>query len=296
MVLARAPFDAYILPARFFPQVWRLIAGIGLVAVVYLGLNTLALAAVGLRSGAEAVDTLLARLAVASTPATALILLASFLPMALGVGLACRLLHRRPALSLMGPARRILPDFLRGAGAVLAVYLPVLGLWGLVHDSQPNLPPGLWLALLPLSLGGIAIQTLAEELLFRGYLVQQLAARFARAAIWAGVPALAFAALHFDPGRMGDAAPLAVAVALLFAVMAIDLTRITGGLGAAWGAHFAINAVAIAGLATGPTLSGLALRATPYGADGAGGSVFLAAAELLPLMLAWLLLRRWLAR
>ncbi len=47
------------------------------------------------------------------------------------------------------------------------------------------------------------IQTGAEELVFRGYLQQQLAARFASPLIWMVLPALIFGAVHYDPATAG---------------------------------------------------------------------------------------------
>jgi membrane protease YdiL (CAAX protease family) len=296
MTLVSPAFAAYLAPARPRPALWRLLAGLALISVVYVAGNAGALGLLAVLRGREAAGTLTAKLAIASTPATVLILLATFAPLALGTALAARLLHRRSLASLIGPRRRVIRDFGRAALTVLAVYAPMIGLWVLLFDSLPNLPAGLWLALLPLTCLGIAVQTLAEELVFRGYMVQQLAVRFAAPVIWVGLPALAFAGLHFDPGRMGGAAPLAVAFALGFALIATDLTRRTGSLGAAWGMHFANNLIAIAGMATGPSLSGLALRATPYGPEAMAASPLLVAADLLPLLVAWGLLRRWLAR
>ncbi|WP_424990332.1 lysostaphin resistance A-like protein [Fluviibacterium sp. S390] len=289
-------FAAMIAPARARPALWRLAPGLLLLAVVYLGLNAAIWAAYGLSAGWDRAEMLLAKLAVASTPATALILLASFAPMALGAALAARLMHRRPLRSLTGPGGVLL----RHAGIAglvgLAVYTPALGLWHLAQDSQPNLPPGLWARLLPLTLAAIALQTFAEELVFRGYLQGQLAVRFARPLIWAGLPALVFGALHHDPARMGDGALAAVIAAVIFGLLAADLTARTGSIGAAWGLHFVNNTAAIALLATPGTITGLGLRVTPYTVQDLGWSPIGTLTDLIPLVLSWLILRRILPR
>ena len=58
---------------------------------------------------------------------------------------------------------------------------------------------GLWLSFLPLAMAGILLQTGAEELLFRGYLQQQFAARFKSAGPWLILPSVLFGLAHYDP-------------------------------------------------------------------------------------------------
>jgi len=285
-------FAGYLVGAARRKAIWRLLAGIVVCAGLYLGLNAAALGALSVLAGPQAAAQWTGKLAVASTPGSALALLATFVPMMLGALAAARWLHGRGPRCLLGPPGRVLGDAGRGAGVTFAIFLPILGLWALANDSEPNLPPALWLALLPVSLAGIAVQTLAEELVFRGYLLQQLAVRFRRAWVWAGLPALAFAALHFDPTRMGAAAPVAVLAAAAFGLVAADLTARSGSLGLAWGVHLANNAIALVGLATQGTITGLALRVTPYHVSELAAAPGLAVLELLPLLAVWLILRR----
>ena len=285
-------FARFVAPARARPALWRLGVGCVVAVAVYLGLNLGVSAGLAALAGPGAAQGWGARLAEAATPGATLVLLATFLPMALGVILAARLLHRRNAGSLFGPAGATARGFALGAGVTLAIYLPLLALWEIGYDSAPNLAPGLWLLLLPLGLLGLGIQTLAEELAFRGYLLQQLAARFRSPLVWGLGPALLFGVLHFDPGRMGDSAAVAVAAATLFGVAAADLTARTGSIGLAWGVHMANNAVAILGLATKGTITGLALRVTPYGVDEMARTPWTALLELVPFLLVWLVLRR----
>lgn len=176
------------------------------------------------------------------------------------------------------------------------VYLAAIALWHLFYDSEPNLPAGIWLRFLPLALIAVAFQTLAEELLFRGYLQVQLAARFGRAMIWGGVPALIFGGLHYDPDTMGDAALFAVFAATAFGFVAADLTARTGSIGAAWGLHLVNNVVALTLVATSGTITGLGLRVTPYHVDSLAISPWMAVADLIPLLVSWILIRRLVRR
>jgi membrane protease YdiL (CAAX protease family) len=110
---------------------------------------------------------------------------------------------------------------------------------------------------------GVLIQTGAEEVLFRGYLQQQLAARFSSPMIWMVLPSALFAALHYQPEVMGDNTWLMMGAVFVFALLAADLTAVTGTIGAAWAMHFVNNALAILVMATDGPLSGLALYIAP---------------------------------
>ena len=192
--------------------------------------------------------------------------------------------------------REFLRHFAVAAGAVAAVLGLSLLVWAIWFDAVPNLAPGAWLTALPLALLGVAVQTGAEEVVFRGYMLQQLAARFRHPAIWAGVPALIFGAVHFDPLTSGANAWPVVASALLFGLLAADLTARTGSLGAAWGFHFANNAVALLVVATNGTLTGLALWVTPYRADNADELFWLIPIDMALMLVGWWIIRRLLSR
>jgi membrane protease YdiL (CAAX protease family) len=140
--------------------------------------------------------------------------------------------------------------------------------WAPFEGTRPGLDPGLWAMLLPLGLAGILIQTSAEELLFRGYLQQQLAARFRSPLVWMGVPSAIFAVAHFDPS-MGTNAWLIVAWAALFGVLMADLTARAGSIGPATAIHFTNNAIGMLVISPPDYLSGLALFLLPFGMDDA---------------------------
>ena len=123
-----------------------------------------------------------------------------------------------------------------------------------------------------------------------------MAARFRSPVVWLILPALAFGAVHFDPGTAGGNVWIVVAAAALFGLAAGDLTARTGSLGAAWGFHFANNAVAILFISTKGTITGLSLMQTPYGADNTDVARLLMFGDLALLLIAWALLRRLLRR
>lgn len=282
-------FDRYIAPARAYPEIWRVIAGIVLALVVSAAWTAMTFS---LLFSAQAMrDTLgpIAALPQGSSAIGILVILSTFAGLALGAILAAGLLHGRGPVTLIGPPSDTLRDFTRAVGVIAAFFAVALLLWSLVFDATPGLPLSTWLTLLPVALALILLQTGAEELFFRGYLTQQLAARFRSPYVWALLPSVAFAALHYDPshGTVG-AATVLLGVAI-FGLAAVDLTQRTGNLGAAWGFHFANNTLALLLVATEGTLPGLALYRTPYTVADAGWTGL---ADIALTLFAWALLRR----
>lgn len=279
-------------PARSRPQFWRLLLGMVVMAGVFLlWLIGMILAGWLASDLATALDWM-GRLALPDTPVATLLLLSTFIGMALAPMAAARLMHGRGPATLLGPRARLGRDFAAAGLVVAGVYGIGVVLWSWSYDAVPNLGLGPWLALLPLTLAGIALQTLAEELVFRGYLMQQLGARFRSPLIWLVLPALLFGVVHYDPANTGTNAWAVVASATLFGLVAGDLTQRTGSLGAAWGLHFANNLLAIGVLATKGTITGLALQVTPYGMEEGAIPLALILADMGSLVLVWAILRR----
>jgi len=219
-----------------------------------------------LTAGVEGGQDWLDRMTRADSPTSTLLVIATLWGLALGVMVVAPLVHRRSAWTLFGPMRRMRRQFLIATlvcGAVLAVSALIPS----GYEPVPGLNLALWLNFLPLSLLVILGQTGAEELLFRGYLQQQLAARFNTPLVWMGVPSILFGLAHLDPSNGPVLAWLVVAATGLFGLCAADLTARTGTIGAAWGFHFANNVAAILVVSLSGTLSGLALWVTPFGAS-----------------------------
>ncbi|NKX44941.1 CPBP family intramembrane glutamic endopeptidase [Roseicyclus persicicus] len=257
--------DELVGPARARPSLWRLALGLVLCSAVYAAGIAAIFGLLVAVSGLDGADAWMRRMAMAETPTATLLVLATFLGMGLGPLLAARLLHARPMGSLFGARGRLLRGFAIGAG-VCALAYGVTALLPSAVIPTANLAPALWAAFLPLALVGILVQTGAEEVLFRGYLQSQLAARFASPLAWMVLPSALFAVLHYQPAIMGENAWLVVGAVFVFALLAADLTARTGSIGAAWGFHFANNCVAILFVALDGPLSGLALYTIPMGA------------------------------
>ena len=296
MLLRSPAFQAYVAPARLRPQIWRLLAGLVLCLLIYVAWVFGLLGSLWWLSGTADPQAWLTPIIGAATPAGTLILLATFFGMALGPMLVVRLLHKRGAATLFGRGAIVIRHFVVAAGVVGAVYAISLVIWFMRFDAVPNLSWSLWLSLLPLALLGLLVQTGAEELLFRGYLQQQLAARFASPLIWMVLPSLAFGAAHYDPATAGGNVWLLIVAAGLFGLVAADLTAVSGSIGAAWGFHFANNVAAVLIIAVQGTMPGLALFTTPYAADDTGAMGGLVAIDLIVLAIVWAFVRRALRR
>lgn len=258
---AYAPHEAFVAPARSKAALWRLALGIfGTGAFYMVAGSALFVAFAGLGGGAPG-----AAWEELGTPMATLGLLLGFGFMVVGCFAAARLLHGRGFFSLLGPRGRFWATFRLALVAILAVEFVIFALPPYV---MPDLAPGLalprWLLLLPLSLTALFVQVVAEEIFFRGYIQQQLAARFANPLIWMVLPSALFAFGHYDPQGMGGNALMVVAWSFTFGLVAADLTARTGSLGAATALHFANNAFGILLVSPPGPLSGLALYTLPF--------------------------------
>ena len=282
-------FERFVAPARRAPALWRLGVGIVVIAAMW-GFSTMGLFALfGLFGGPDGTAVWTEKLQSGQSPTATILFLLTFIGLAGGTALAARWLHRRPSGSLVGPRQG--PAFAAGAAALMLVTVGTT-----LVPSEIRLQPGsstdLFLTFLPVALLALLIQAGAEEVAFRGYLQTQLAARFRSPIVWMVLPSLGFGLLHLDPGTNGANAWLVVAATALVGLIAADLTRVTGGIGAAWGLHFANNAVVILVVSAEGPLGGLALWRADIRPDDPGLTPLLWL-DMAALVLVWALLRGW---
>lgn len=287
-----AAFEAYVAPARMRPQIWRLLAGLVLTAGLYVGLIVGLALLVGHLLGAAEGAPWYQDLMGGRSPGGVVALLFSFIAMFIGPALAVRWLHKRPVASLFGPRAGGGRAFVIAGGVILAAWLLGLAFIALILPIERNLPLPHWLIWLAPVLIGLLIQTGAEEVLFRGYMQQQLAARFRSPLVWMVIPSVIFGLLHLDLGKGPTEGWLIVAVTALFGLIAADLVARTGAIWAGWGMHFANNVFAILILGKPGLLDGAALLVLPFD-EGASlrGFLILDMGALLALwaVLRWLL-------
>ncbi len=246
---------------------WRILLGIVLIVVVWaastVGAFVAGVSLVGPAEGiASAGDPWAFISDFLNTPGGAATVLVSFVGMSAGVFLAVRLVHRRPFGSVLGASGRLSwGGFARGlAAALIASALAEIVTFSVDPSLQRSaIGVGAWLLwLVPLTML-LFIQISAEELAFRGYLPQSLAARFRSPLIWAVLPTALFTALHWD-GQSSTPMLAAMLVSIAaFAVTAMVLLVKTGNLGAGMGVHLGLNMFGIMFVSHTSWLSGAAL-------------------------------------
>ena len=251
-----APFQAFIRPAFRSADSWRvlvMLAGVEFALFVTFGV------VYGFGDNATAAPD--------TTPAETVI---GFL--AFGITLAlfhlfALLVHRRGIGSMTGPLRPLLRDF-----AMVALAIGLLRI--VLELAPPFIDPaelaltrdlGRWAAWLPVAVLAIGVQATTEEVIYRGYLQQQLAVLSSSRLVWMGIPAVMFGAAHYLNG-LGPAEGLSWAIwAGTLGLACADLTARTGNLGAAIALHLVNNLFATIVVAVeGWPASGLALFLYPY--------------------------------
>lgn len=290
-------WQAQRLAARPTAQLWRIALGVLVIGTTYFLWMVATGVALWLVLGSAGFESELARIGAGADPWALVLLLSTFLGGWLGVWLTLRLLHRRPLGAALGRAPVVLRDFVTG---ILAMVLVGGGLTLAMAPMMPALvlTPDLaeWLWFLPLALVGVLIQTGAEEAVFRGYLQQHLAARFASPLVWLGGPTVLFGLAHFNPEGAGGNVWLVVAATGLFGLIAGDLTARSGSLGLAWGLHFANNVLALLVVSVSGTLDGMALLHLPDGVLTDDVLRPLLLADMVLMVAVWLACRLWLRR
>lgn len=281
--------ETLVAPGRAKSHIWRILAGLGIIAGVSYALNLGAfLLILQLTSAAD-----LAAVVQGSTPAAMLLVLVTFGFMALGAGLAARLLQGRSFVSLIGPLAPMLHQFTQVFLRLLIVFGIVLLLppYDFGAPLVPNVALPLWLGLLPLSLLAVLVQVSAEEVVFRGYLQQALAARFQNPLIWLLLPAAMFGLAHYMPQEAGDNAWLLCLWAMGFGLVTADLTARAGTLGPAIAVHFFNNIVALLIVASPSSLNGLGLYLLPYDLSDVAGLRPWLLVDCATMLVAWLVAR-----
>ncbi len=262
---APGPFQQWVDNARPMEQLWRTVLGAVIIAAVWMAWSV-ALVLIAAGAGLVKREAFATLFGLSETPlgyfdtvAVLMIALATLWGFTFGVLLVLRLLHKRSLGTLLASNRRFSWTQL-GIGALIAAgYLAVsLGL-SIAMGNTPRrseLEIGTWLAMMvPFALV-IFTQAASEELVFRGYLPQQLAARFGNSLLWGLVPSVAFGLLHAAnaPGSPTYAAYYVVIATVMGLVMMAMVWR-TGSLAAAMGFHCVNNlgALTIAGNDAGPS-------------------------------------------
>ena len=290
-------FEAFVAPAREDNQLWRTVVTFAIGTLLYVFWTALVfLIAGGVLAATYGVDEAIGRVYSALegglTPFDLGLVLATFIPMA-AAAVVMVIFYGRSPMTLFGRRKNFLRNFLFAGGviAVLHFGLFIYDRYFGANDLTANLPLGQWSLYMLWALPLLFIQITAEELVFRGFLVQQLAARFRSPFWWMVVPSVLFGLLHFDPTIDFWLAALIVLIATFFGIVAVDLTNVTGSLAAAMGLHFANNFFAMMITATPDKLSGLSLYHANYTMQDTEMLMSLIWLSLIMLTAVWLFVR-----
>lgn len=245
------PFQRWVDLARPRAQLLRTLIGAAIIVGVWTAWSAL-IVLIAIGGGLTSAETFAAVFGGVPYPLTYLdavvtlgVGMATFWGLWLGVWLVLRLLHKRSFASVLAPDG----GFRLGqvlTGCALAIGYLVVGAISNLLTGVTLTPSGLPLDQWLLALGPLALliffQSAGEELLFRGYLTQQLAARAPNPIVWGFLPAFGFGLVHAWNGGedMQFAIYYVVAATMLGLVMTALVWR-TGNLSAAIGFHVANN-------------------------------------------------------
>lgn len=284
--------EGFVAPARLRGEWWRIILGCATVLLVHEMLRNGAITALNRRYGSVFSEALMLAISLGRTPGSLVMLL--FFTGILGVSalIAVRIVHDRAPRTLLGPSvRSATTIFLYLAPFLIALNILLLPLMIAAPEITSHTGLSTLIKWLPLALPALLVQVLSEELIFRGYLQQQLAAVSANPAVWMLLPTLLFALGHYDTAAYGPNAWLVCVWAAIFGALAADLTARTGNLGAAIAFHFASNVAALFFVGYGSTLDGLALWTNSADVTDPAAFRLMLFTDLITMLNAWLLTR-----
>jgi uncharacterized protein len=227
---------------------WRYLVSVPLILIGWFGFSLLLyvlLIAYVVADGDPATNLDLDKGQITGAPLLAfVVLLLGFAGLHASLFAAVRFVHRRPFLSLVTPYRRlswgrvatgfaVFLALVAAAAAVEAALYP--GRYKLTFDA------GSFLKFLPFALLLVPLQTAAEELLFRGYLMQGVGLLTRRALVPALASALLFALLHLANPEVGAGLVLMAATYFVLGLLFSLVTIRDGRLELSLGAHAANN-------------------------------------------------------
>ena len=259
-------FERYIASGGRRPGLWRFVAGLVLILTTWFAGTAGVLFLWTVYNSVLTGDPGFARERLAGVlaggdPEVVIVLLMTFAGIWAGVFLAVPVLHGQRFGTLFAPERRVrLGELGRGVlvAAAFAFVATAIGLL-IARPIATALPLPHWFAFLPPLIALVFVQATAEELIFRGYLLQQLALRSRSPLVWAVLPSAVFGALHWAGDLPGEAAAYYVLATFLMGLTLAALVWRTGSLWAAIGVHVGFNVIGLAVVGSEGVLSGAQL-------------------------------------
>ena len=263
------PHARFIAPAQGAAQLWRLCFGLVLAAGLFLVLTQLLFGALFQMMEPDTVSAIMRDGQTGQTATGMFVVLFQLGLLAVAAGLVVIMVHKRRPVTLIGDPGLAFRQFIVVVIGMLVLTAAILILppYDMGEPLVRNMDLGRWLLLLPIALVAVLVQSGAEEVFFRGYIQQQLAARFRSPLIWMIVPSTLFGIAHYLPDSAGSNAWTIVIWATLFGILMADLTARSGTLGPAIAVHFVNNLSAMVLTSVPDEMSGLALYVLPFGME-----------------------------
>ena len=280
-------FERFISPAKGSLELWRL-----MVSLIICILTWLVFAKIIKALFFPYLET--STLSTGNSSAGMIYILSSFLGLIFALLLVAKL-HNRPLKSFFGSGSNFINHFFYSFllclifCSVFAVTINIIT----GNIVTQNLSISQWSRYLIIGLPLLLIQVTTEELFFRGYLVQQLAARYNSILIWMVLPSIVFGLAHYDPQNYGKAALPIVGLLTVYGVFATDLTRRTGNLSLAMGFHLSNNIFTIFIFGNTSKFSGLSLLTVPTFLENHENLKAILISEFLFIILVWYILVRF---
>jgi membrane protease YdiL (CAAX protease family) len=228
---------------------WRYLAGLGLIlfATIFVGGVPLGAAVIYVRldgNPATDVDPTTGALIGVSPAVSLAFTLAPFALAFFAILIVTALIHERPPGSLVAPGQ---PIRWRRIALGCLLWLGLSAVITLVEDLifpgryQLSLDLGQWLPYAVVAILLFPLQSSAEELFFRGYLLQGVGLRTRSPWALAVITGLVFALLHFENPEVGSEFWLVMAFYFVFGIGLAVITLRDNGLELALGIHAANN-------------------------------------------------------
>lgn len=247
-----------------FPT-WKIVLGFFIISVFYV----LGSFAIGLICSSASFCTFSTGLG--RTPLSLLFVLFSFVPIWIGVWVAMKFIHNVPMKELFGSFGKL--DFqllLKGFFVMLVLgisiesviqFIPVVSDF-IYYEPNQVLFLSDWVKwLLPVILF-IFVQSAAEELIFRGYLLQIIWSKSTSYLYAVICPSLIFGLLHFDAQSYGANAWFYCFNTFVVGCLLCLATLHTGNIALAFGLHWGGNTVSLVFFGVHGNLDGMALWLT----------------------------------
>lgn len=256
---------SFFSPVLYEIKIWKIVIGFFIISVFYIlgsflfGIFCSSITICSFSNG------------LGRTPLNLLFVLFTFAPIWIGVWAAMKFIHHIPMKVLFGPSGKLDLQLLFKAFFIMLFlgvgieggfqFIPVISKY-ISYEPNRILALSDWAKWLFPVLLFIFVQSAAEELVFRGYLLQLIWSKSAGYVYAVVLPSLIFGLLHFDSQSYGTNAWYYCINTFVVGSLLCLITLHTGSLALAFGLHWGGNTVSLVFFGIYGNLDGMALWLT----------------------------------